>query len=84
MNDRDSTYIRGQNCIEFLIVSAGLLECFDRSYIVDYNKVILTDYHGYITNITLEKYFNMNSFNVDCIDNSRLTSRKLSHKTKFT
>ena len=84
MNNRDSTYIRGQNCIDFIVALTELLAFIDESYVVNYNKVILTDNHGYITDIILEEYFNMKSFNIDYIDNSRLNSRKLSYRIKFT
>jgi hypothetical protein len=84
MNNRDSAYIRGQNCIDFIAALTRLLQFIDGSYVVNYNKVILNDHYGYITDITLEEYFNMKSFNIDCIDNSRLNSRKLSYRIKFT
>ena len=50
---------------------------------VDFTEILTTDHRGYITDIAIEDYFQIRSFKVDKINNTRINSRKLSHHTKF-
>ena len=47
------------------------------------NKIIIADHREYIIDIHLEDYFNLSIAEIDKIENSRINSRKLSHRTKF-
>ena len=50
---------------------------------IDFNNIILTDHCGYITDINLENYFQMDGNQVNNPNRSRINSRKLLHRTKF-
>ena len=61
----------------------GILEYIDRSQLIDFNDIILIDYHRYITDINLEDYILMDRNQVDNPNRSRINSQKLSYRTKF-
>ena len=82
-NNWDSTCTRGKKCINLVVATIGLLLFIDRSKMINYSEILLSDYRGHIIDIEVEDYFQMISFEIDKVDNSRLNSRKLLHKTKF-
>ena len=44
----------------------------------------MTDYQGYVFDISIEEYFNSKAFQVDQIDNSKLNLKRQSHQSKFS
>ena len=50
---------------------------------VDFIEILTAGYREYITDVAIEEYFQMKSFEVNKINNARINSRKLSHYTKF-
>ena len=65
------------------MVSSGLLEVIDRCKMINFNEIISTNYRGYIIDIDLEDYFNMQPFNIDKVKLRQLNSRQAIHKQKF-
>ena len=51
---------------------------------MDFHEIVITDHRGFIVDVTLEDFFNINSNYVDKIEANQINSHKLSHKTKFT
>ena len=60
-----------------------MLEFIDGSKLINFNEVIFTDHRGYITDLALEKYFNVEGNYADKLQVNRLNSRRLSYWTKF-
>ena len=52
-------------CIDTVLVTTGLLEFIDGSKLIDFNEVIFTDHRGYITDLVLEEYFNVEGNYID-------------------
>ena len=70
----DNTYIKGSKYIDTVMAITGLLEFIDRSKLIDFYKVMITDHCGYITDIALEEYFSVEGNYVDELEINRLNS----------
>jgi hypothetical protein len=66
-----------------MMVTIGLSKFIDGSRMIDYNEILITDHREYIIDIYLDDYFDISLDNIDKIDDSRINSRKLTHRTKF-
>jgi len=51
--------------------------------LINYNQILQSDYRGYLINVNLEQYFNMNHFDINKINSSQLNSRRLTHEKVF-
>ena len=60
-----------------------LLLCIDRYKVINFNKLFITDYYGFIVDIDMKEYCKVKHFKLDRIDSSKLDSRKASYKAKF-
>ena len=56
---RDSTFIIGWKQIDFTATTIGLLEYIDGYKLINYNKILITDYQGYLIDLNLSEYFNI-------------------------
>ena len=81
--NRDSTYQYGSNYIDIIAVSTNLLEFIDECSIVNFNQIIITDHREFLVDVNLEDFFQVEQFEIEKKDNSRLNSRKSTHKAKF-
>ena len=50
---------------------------------IEYNRVIIADYHSYLVNFNLENYFCSKKFELDKINSSKLDLRRTIHKSLF-
>ena len=50
---------------------------------MDYNDIIFTDHLGYLTDINLSEYCNIEDSNINKIQSSHLNSQKISYRIKF-
>jgi len=55
--NRDSTYQYRSNCIDIIAASTNLLEFIDGYSIVDFNQIIITDHRGFLVDVNLEDFF---------------------------
>ena len=53
----DKTYKQGSKLIDSITATAGVLDYVEESQISDYHGMIEIDHKGYIVDITLDKYF---------------------------
>ena len=73
----------GQSCIDSVLVSSRLVEVIDGCKLINFNKIISTDHRGFIVDIDLDEYFNMQHFCIDKIESSIINSRRAKYKAKF-
>ena len=76
---RDNTHIEGTKCIDFVAVSNSVVEFIDACELINFNQFIETDHRGYLVDINLELYFELDHFDVEKVTSSQLNSRRLSH-----
>ena len=65
------------------MVIGGLLEFIDGCKVIDFKEYITTDYQDYLVDISIQEYFELQNFQLDKLDSSKLDSRRATHKTKF-
>ena len=69
-NERDNTFIEGSKCIDFVLVTSSVIKFIKGCELINYDQIIETDHQGYLFDINLEQYFEMNQFDVDKVKTS--------------
>jgi len=72
ISKRDKTYINSSKYIDIVLALTGLIEYIDRCRIVNFYEFLITNHQGYLIDIALEDYFNIQGNNVDKIEANRL------------
>ena len=57
MNDIDNTYINGLKYINIIAVSSNIMSYIKECVLCERNKILDTDYRGYIVDINFNEYF---------------------------
>ena len=60
-NRRDKTYKIGSKQIDAVMVTDGLMQAITESKLIDFNKIINTDYRGFLVDIDIKEYFSVDS-----------------------
>ena len=74
---RDNTYIIESKCIDFVAATSRLINDIEGCKLINYNQIIESNHRGYLIDLNLEQYFNMNYFDIDRVNSSQLDSRRL-------
>jgi len=82
-NNRDNTYIIETKYIDFVAATSGLINNIEGCELINYNQIIQSNHRGYLIDLNLEQYFNMNNFDIDQVNSSQLNSRRLICKEIF-
>ena len=53
----DKTYKQGSKPIDYIAATAGVLDYIEECQLLDYNDIIETDHRGYMIDIALDEYF---------------------------
>ena len=82
-NDRDGTLEYGTKCIDYVLVSEGMLNVAEGIELIECNKIVDSDHFGYLTDLNLETYFE-EEFNKEReIEYRSLNPKKRTHRKKF-
>jgi len=82
-DEREKTYIRGRKCIDLVAMSAGLLGYLRGCKMVNFTEIICTDHRGFIVDLDLNSYFEVETSNFDLRKLNKLDHRRKSHREKF-
>ena len=55
----DKIYKHGSKPIDSIAATAGVIDYIERCQLVDYNKIIEIDHRGFIVNVVLDEYFEL-------------------------
>jgi len=80
---RDRTHKEGSKQIDAVLTMDGILQCMKGSLIVDFNDIVISDHRGFIFDVDIKEYFNINSSKYDTNNHVRLNPTKRSHRLKF-
>ena len=80
---RERTYKRGSTCIDSMSVTGGLLQHITGSEMIEYNEMIVSDHRGFLVDIDINTYLNVETCAIDDPTTICLNPRRLSHKKKF-
>ena len=56
-NDRDGTFEYGTKCVDYVLVSEGMLNVVEGIELIECNEIVDSDHRGYLTDLNLETYF---------------------------
>ena len=80
---RDLTYERETKQIDAVLSTLGVATAIKGSELIDFHKIIKTDYRSYLFNIDLEQYFSEIITLIDKIDYRKLDSSRMLDRNKF-
>ena len=60
-NRKDKTHKTGSKQIDVVIVIDSLMQAIIGSKLIDFNKIINTDYRGFLVDIDMNEYFSVDS-----------------------
>ena len=83
MDQMDKTCKSGSKPIDSFAASAGILDYIEGSMLLDYNDIFETDHRGYMVDIALDEYFEMEFSSWDQINKVMLNPSRRSHREKF-
>ena len=56
-NDRDGTFECGKKCVDYVLVSEGMLNVVEGIELIECNEIVDSDHRGWLTNVNLETHF---------------------------
>jgi hypothetical protein len=59
MNQLDKTYKKGSRTIDSIAASSGIMNYIEGSKLVNYSEIVETDHRGYIIDVAMEEYFDI-------------------------
>ena len=83
MEQMDKTCKSGSKPIDSFAASAGMLEHIEGCMLLDYNEIVETDHRGYVVDIALDEYFELEFSSWDHINKVMLNPSKRSHRERF-
>ena len=83
IENRESIYQNSNKCVDIITAIARLILFIKGCKIINFNKILVTDYREFIANINMEDYRTVNHFQIDRVDSSKLDSQRASHNIKF-
>ena len=64
----DKTYKRGSRAIDSIAASSGIMEYIEGSKLVDYSEIVESDHRGYVIDVAMEEYFEIEFSQWNTID----------------
>ena len=83
MNQMDKTSKLGLKPIDSFAASAGILDYVEGSMTFDFNKIFETDHRGYLVDVALDEYFELEFSRWDNVNEVMLNPARRSHREKF-
>ena len=80
---RDRTHKEGSKQIDAVLATDGIRQCMKGSLIVDFNNIVISDHRGFVFDIDIKEYFQINYSKYDTSDHVKLNPTKRSHRVKF-
>lgn len=79
----DKTFKQGSRAIDSIAASRGVMNYIEGSRLVNYSEIVESDHRGYIIDVAMEDYFEMEFSQWDNIDKVMLNPSKRSHRETF-
>ena len=79
-NDRDGTFECGTKCIDYVLVSEGMLNVVEGIELIECNEIVDSDHRGYLTDLNLEMHFEEDFNKEQEIEQRLLNPNKRTHR----
>ena len=79
----DRTHKSGSKPIDSFAVSAGILEYIEGCMLLEYNDIFEIDHRGYMVDVALDEYFELEFSSWDHINKVILNPARCSYREKF-
>jgi len=83
MDQMDKMHKSGSKPIDSFAASAGVLEYIEGCMLLDYNDIFETDHRGYMVDVVLDEYFDLEFSSWDHINKIMLNLARRSYRKKF-
>jgi len=81
--NRDAINRSGRSQIDAVFASRGVINCIKGSRIMDFHEALITDYQGFIFDVSINKYFNKKYSAYDKVQSRTLNPNNRVHRIKF-
>ena len=81
--DYDNTYKDRRNCMDIAVISYSLLEYVKSCKLVNFNKIMNSNYRWYLVDLNIVEYFRNSNSIYDDMNEIILNLSKRSHRKKF-
>ena len=80
---RDKTYKNGTKQIDVILGTEPILQATRGSKIIDFDEIIITDHRGFLFDVDVKEYFDINTSKYDKSETRKLNPANRRHRNEF-